>query len=296
MKTILVFTLNEDAADYNALFRLERDVADAAWRVRLDFSFCGFLRQNAVAFLGGLARMAHHHGGRLEFAWDTLQPAVAANLAQNGFMYAFGGHREGWNGNSIPFHADQTAKAHEFATYLRDRWLGRGWVNVSSALADQIVGNVAEVYVNAFEHAASPVGITCCGQHYPKMKELKLTLADFGVGIPAKVRAFKQDAQAARLWTPESCMAWAFQRGTSTKAGASDGPSGLGLDLLLSFMRVNGGTLEMFSHEGHALIAPDRVQFSSRASFFPGTLVTLSLVCDEKYYRLSSEQISPTPF
>jgi len=296
MQTLYVDNINDGPVDYAALFQIAHDVAAAGWQARLDFTTCAFLRQNAVAFLGGLARMAHHHGGRLEFAWSTLQDAVATNLAQNGFMYAFGGSRKGWNGNSIPFHADATAEAHEFATYLRDRWLGRGWVNVSPDLADCIVGTVAEVYVNAFEHAASPVGITCCGQHYPKMKALKLTLVDFGVGIPAKVRQYKETNTVAKLWTPDSCMHWAFQRGSSTKPGNSDGPRGVGLDLLLSFVRKNGGNLEMFSHEGHALITPDSVQFSTCASSFPGTLVTISLICDEEYYCLKSELPGPAPF
>lgn len=296
MQTLYVDNINDGPGDYAALFQIAHDVAAAGWQARLDFTTCTFLRQNAVAFLGGLARMAHHHGGRLEFGWATLQDAVAANLAQNGFMHAFGGSRKGWNGNSIPFHADDTAKAHEFATYLRDRWLGRGWVNVSDRVADLIAGNVAEVYVNAFEHAASAVGITCCGQHYPKMKQLKLTLVDFGVGIPAKVRKFKETDTVAKLWTPASCMDWAFQSGTSTKPGTGGGPCGLGLDLLLSFVRLNGGNLEMFSHEGHALITPDSVQFSTCASFFPGTLVTVSLICDEKYYCLKSELPGPAPF
>lgn len=296
MQTFYVDSINDDAHDYAALFDLARDVAATRWQARLDFTTCAFLRQNAVAFLGGLARMAHHRGGRLEFAWDTLQAPVATNLAQNGFMFAFRGNRRGWDGNSIPFHADDAAKAHDFASYLRRKWIGPKWVNVSDALADRIVGTVAEIYLNAFDHAASPVGITCCGQFYPKRKELKLTLVDFGVGIPANVRTFMQGPISASLWTPESCMEWAFQRGTSTKTGASGGPCGLGLDLLRSFVRVNGGNLEMFSHEGHALITPASDQFSTCASFFPGTLVTISLICDETYYCLQSEQSGPTPF
>jgi signal transduction histidine kinase len=91
-------------------------------------------------------------------------------------------------------------------------------------------------------------------------------------------------------------MEWAFQRGTSTKAQTGGGPCGLGLDLLRSFVRLNGGNLEMFSHEGHALITPDSVQFSSCASFFPGTLVTITLICDEEYYHLNSEPPGRAPF
>jgi len=296
MQTLYMDSINDGPGDYATLFQIAHDVAAAEWRARLDFTGCLFLRQNAVAFFGGLARLATHHGGSIEFAWETMRADVAANLAQNGFMEAFGGPRDSWTGNSIPYLANSLCDAHGFGLYLKDRWLGRGWINISPGLADAIAGNVSEVYVNAFEHAASPVGVFCCGQHYPKLKGLKLTLIDFGMGIPAKVRQFTETGTAAQLWTAASCMQWAFQRGTSTKPREQPGPRGLGLDLLQTFVRKNGGRLEMFSHEGHALITKDDIRFTECASFFAGTLVTISLVCDETYYYLKSELPAPGLF
>jgi hypothetical protein len=285
MITLNVYTLNEEEWSYQQLFRLWREASGDGLDVQFDFTGCGFLRQNAVAFLGGLARLIEYRGGRVAFAWDTLGDAVGANLAQNGFMESFGGPRKHWTGNSIPFRHDRVQDAHVFENYLTQLWLGRGWVNVSPGLGNAIVGNMAEIYLNAFEHGQSPIGVFACGQHYPNNRELNLTIVDFGVGIPSNVRLFKAHEFRPEQLRAANCMEWAFQAGTSTKPGGR----GIGLDLLQDFVRKNGGRLEMFSHEGYVLIADGKISFAERSKFFEGTLVNISLRCDESYYCLASE-------
>ncbi len=271
------------------MFDMWRRLSGGGQLVEFDFSTCRFLRQNAVAFLGGLARLIEHRGGQVVFRWHTLDAPIATNLAQNGFMGAFGKALGPWPGNSIPFRHDPAQDAHAFEKYLTQLWLGRGWVNVSPDLGSAIAGNMAEIYLNAFEHGQSPIGVFACGQHFPKSRELNLTIVDFGVGIPSNVRLYKaHERQPEQLRAP-NCLEWAFQSGSSTKQGDSAEPRGLGLDLLRSFVIQNGGRLEMFSHEGYALIADGKVSFAERSEFFEGTLVNISLRCDESYYCLASE-------
>lgn len=296
MQTEYIHQINDESADFNQLFQLWRRLNGDNLDVRFDLTWCSFLRQNAVAFIGGLARLIEYRGGRVSFNWDIQDSAVAMNLAQNGFMAAFGGARASWVGNSIPFIEHAQPNAHGFADYLSARWLGRGWIGVSPGLRDAIIGKMAEIYVNAFDHARSPIGVFCCGQHFPSLGLLKLTLVDFGVGIPSNVRLFTGHAPEAQPYTAASCMEWAFQTGTSTKPASSSGPRGLGLDLLQGFVRQNGGRLEMFSHEGHTLIADGTVTHGERPEFFEGTLVNVSLRCDEKYYCLASELPGTAPF
>jgi len=52
-----VYTLNEADGSYGQLFRLWREASGDGLDVQFDFTGCGFLMQNAVAFLGGLARL-----------------------------------------------------------------------------------------------------------------------------------------------------------------------------------------------------------------------------------------------
>ena len=198
-------------------------------------------------------------------------------------MEAFGGPRKKWPGNSIPFRHDPVQNARAFEDYLTKLWLGRGLLNVSPCLGSVIAGNMAEIYLNAFEHGQSPVGVFACGQHFPKNRELNLTIVDFGVGIPSNVRLFQAGRYEPERLPAARCMEWAFQRGTSTKQGATGGPRGIGLDLLHDFVRRNGGRLEMFSHEGYARIADGKMSFAEAKTSFEGTLVNISLKCDNPF-------------
>lgn len=301
MLTIAVPTLNDRQMDFDWLFRLWRGLSRSGASVRFTFSGCRFLRQNAVAFLGGLARLIEYRGGHVEFAWDTLADDVAKNLAKNGFMVAFGQQRPflRWWGNSIPYREDHNQAAHDYQNYLSQQWLGRGWMNVTSGLRDAIVGRVAEAYLNAFEpYTRSPIGVFTCGQYFPNVKELNLTMVDFGVGIPSNVRFYHAGRMAPEQLGAAKCMQWAFQAGTSTKPPSEQGggPHGLGLDLLQAFVRINRGKLEMFSHEGYALVQSGVTIFDERPTFFEGTLVNISLRCDESYYCLASEAGAEPPF
>ena len=63
----------------------------------------------------------------------------------------------------------------------------------------------------------------------------------------------------------------------------------MGLDLLKDFVKINKGKLEIFSHEGYALIEDTQEVFMDCQTFFEGTLVNISFKCDESYYHFTSE-------
>ncbi len=286
---VSVPTINDGPADFDALFGLWSQVNGDGLDVTFDFSRCKFLRQNAVAFLGGLFRLIQNRSGTVRLDWNNMREAVRANLEQNGFRAAFSPGAGPWLGNSIPFRQDPVADNAGLMTYLKAHWLGRGWVNVSEQLRDAIVGRVWEVYTNAFEHGESPIGVFSCGQHYPKLHCLKLSVVDFGVGIPSNVRRFGGDAALPA----NQAMAWAFRPYTTTKPNGMG--RGMGLDLLKNFIRANKGCLEVFSHDGHAIINTEGEDYRTRPASFEGTLINLSLVCDDSYYCLASEVADQKP-
>ena len=287
-------TLSAKSADCGGLFTLWREYGRVTHDVTFDFSVCRFLRPQAVAFLGGLARLIEHRGGKVVFLWDTLIPAVAANLAQNGFMAAFDHSQGPWKGNSVPYLHHPARAPEAFSDYVHQAWLGRGWLGMSGKLADQMTSSMSEAYLNTFEHADSPVGMHCCGQFFPSFRVLSLTLVDFGVGIPARVRRFKAAELPGVPLTGEQCLRWAFQLGASTRTGGMSG--GLGLDILKEFITVNKGTLEFYSHEGRAFMDEGATTFSNCDDYFEGTMITVLLRCDERHYALGSELASLNPF
>lgn len=276
-------TISGSLLHFDRLFALWGQANDDAIDVTFRFTHCKFLAQNAVAFLGGLARLVEHRGGRASFEWQTVDDRIRTNLAQQGFLAAFGSSEGPWQGNSIPFRQDRQPDVAGLMDYLKAKWLGRGWISVSPKLRDAIVGRVWEIYANAIEHSHSAIGIFSCGQHYPKRKQLDLAVVDFGVGIPSNVRLFVQNASlpAGRA------LEWAFQAGNTTKPNGMG--RGMGLDLLREFVRVNNGRLEVFSHDGYARIDGTEEKYQTRGGMFEGTILNISLQCDDKHYCFASE-------
>jgi signal transduction histidine kinase len=276
-------TINDDVSDFDRLFALWEQLNRQDLDITFDFSGCRFLRQNAVAFLGGLIRLVRYLGGNVRIDDSTFIPDVANNLAKNGFSGIFSGKAFVRSGNAIPYREDGESENVSLIAYLRDQWLGRGWVHVTELLRNRIIGTVWEVYANGFEHGESGIGIFSCGQHYPQLRTLKLTIVDFGVGIPANVRNFLGEPNLPS----DRALEWAFRPGNSTKPEGMG--RGLGLDILKQFIKVNKGQLEVFSHDAYALVDSGTERYLTRKSYFQGTLVNISLVCDELHYCLSSE-------
>lgn len=285
MLTIKIPTINDRLKDFDALFSLWQLTNANNVEVTLDFSQCESLRQNAVAFLGGLANLIKSRGGRIEFRWESLKVDVRRNLGRQGFIHRFAGgkSKKGWH--SIPYREDKKLEKNDLIEYLKEHWIGKDWVHISELAQEAIIGTVLEIYSNAFDHGKSDVGIFSCGQHYVKGKELKLTVVDFGVGIPSNVRLYLKD----NSFPASEAIKWAVKPGNSTKP-KTDAPGGVGLGLLKDFIQINKGHLEIFSHEGYLFIGSERETYSQRNVFFEGTLVNIKLKCDESYYMLSTEK------
>lgn len=293
-KVIQIPTLNDSASDFYQLFDIWRQVNALGLDVIFDFSECHFLRPNAVAFLGGLARLIEFRLGRASFDWSTLNDSwVRTTIRQNGFAYSFGDSKAPWDGTSIPYRENQILNMTEIMDYLTYQWIGNERIHVSGRLQNAIVGNMWEIYNNAFEHSDSDIGVFSCGQYFPNKKILLLSIVDFGHGIPAKIRGFFSqrvaDKRVAQL-TDASCLQWAFKAGTTTKV---DEPGGSGLGLLKEFIRLNQGKLEIYSNKGYAIIDKEGERYREHSSSFEGTFVHVTVHCDEKLYKFLNEPEPP---
>lgn len=281
-------TLNDTPTDFDKLFELGNMVLANPRNVVFNFSNCQFLRPNAVAFLGGMARLIESKGRTVRFDFNTAPDKVLTILRQNDFAHCFGHQGFSGPGRSVPYREDRTDLNHQkdlkddIINYLSNEWLGRGWVHISPRLRNAIVGVVWEIYDNAFEHANSSIGLYSCGQHFPRLRILQLSVADFGIGIPENVRRY------FHVSLPSShCLRWAFQEGASTKTQGTT--RGLGLKLLKDFVNLNHGRLEIYSQDGYALIRDRKERFHNIKNSLQGTIVNITLRCDESYYRFADE-------
>jgi hypothetical protein len=115
-------------------------------------------------------------------------------------------------------------------------------------------------------------------QHYPNQDRINISLADFGLGIPAKVGEVRSG-----LSDPEAVVL-AVQEGFTTKS--IPGNAGLGLDLLLkTVVGNNSGRVTIYS--GHAIVTFQRDRSGKidhcpieTAGFCPGTTIDINLRTD----------------
>jgi anti-sigma regulatory factor (Ser/Thr protein kinase) len=289
--TISIPRINDGPRDFDTLFSIWSRCQDLH-HIDLDFSDCVFLKQNAVAFLGGMIASIKSEGRSVYLKSDTLSSALRTNLEQNGFLYEMGLDVAPWDGNSVPYRQDIKPDMETISWYLKEKWIGRGWLNIHPDLIDAIVGNVLEIYSNAFTHGYSSIGVHSCGQRYPQLKELKITAVDFGIGIPKSVRDYLQSIGKPYSISDDKTLQLAFQEGFSTRPGLG----GLGLKLLKEFIQINNGRLDIYSHRGHAVIDSDGERYEIMNSFFKGTVVNISINIDQKFYYLSTESSNQTPF
>lgn len=285
-KILLIPTLSDKKADFKKLFALAHDIKLPFDSFYFDFSKCDSLRPNAVALLGGIARLALSQDKYITFGWETLKDKPKTTLCQNGFAGTFGYSAPSDLQDAIPYREDKTKNMNSIMDYLTDFWLGRGWLHVSEKLRNAIVEKMWEIYDNVFEHSDGPVSVFSCGEHI--QDDLLLTVVDFGTGIPKKVHHYflNKDPHAAKL-KPSDYLEWAFQPGNSTSMERV--ARGLGLDLLQEFVRTNRGKLEVYSNDGYVVVDQEGVRYVDSNVSFDGTVVHITLRCDEKLYHFKDE-------
>lgn len=290
-----------------------------------DFNFnkCAFLDQNAVAILGGLVRYIDAYRkskntkarnfykrlllppNQLTFQIESMSQTLLRHLTSNQFLP----HITKQANLALPREDSIGYKQHmdymdtnEIADHLNYHWLSDERISISPTLKQSIVSRMLEIFLNAYGHGVeknhiSGLGVTSCGQYFKNSKKLKLTVVDFGCGIISNVKTHFS-ATNPNL-DDASAMKWALEMGNSTKTDSLDMniPRGLGLDLLRDFVRINGGTLSVYSNSCCAKVdKKGNYGVSELKNPFAGTIVNIAIICDDRHYKFISEPNGPEQF
>lgn len=283
-------TLNDTKSDFLTLFDIAQQCESLVPgdEVSLDFSKCKFLRPNAIVFLGGLTKVLKGKNIQVIFLLNTFKEKVLEILKRNGFAEAFEFDKRIELGQAIPYREDIENNSESITNYLSDSWLKYNWIHISDKLKNRIVSRLWEIYNNVFEHSKSSVGAISCGQYLPKKKELLLSVVDFGIGIPQSVKNFIITKGNEPTNADSYYLQLAFRPGF-TSLFDNNIPRGMGLGILKDFIDKNEGKLEIYSNNSYALSEKDNESFSDNHKGFQGTIVHVTLKCDEGYYKLISE-------
>lgn len=317
-------SIRDNTAGYNYLLKLSRFIIENPHDY-FDFNFhkCAILDQNAVAVLGGLTRyiVAYRQSQsksprnfykrlflppvQITFQIESLSKPLLHHLKNNQFLpYITDQNKPNFPlEDSIGYkHHMDYMDANEIATHLNYHWLSDERISISPTLKQSIVSRILEIFLNAYGHGVeknhiSNIGVTSCGQYFKDVKTLKLTVVDFGCGIISNVKTHLSDTHPNL--DDASAMKWALEMGNSTRTDSLNMniPRGLGLDLLRDFVRINGGTLSVYSNSCCAAVGVDGAyQVSELKNPFAGTIVNIAIICDDRHYKYASEPNGPEQF
>jgi hypothetical protein len=214
-----------------------------------------------------------------------MQPDVERALARNGFLSSYGRNAvpDRW-GTTLPYQRFDPEDDRYFADYIDTKLIRRTELPLmSSALLKKLSESLFEIFSNAVIHSGTKMGIFACGQFFPKRDRLNFSVADLGIGIRRNVL----DNTGLTLNAAEA-IAWATTGRNTTRRGAI--PGGLGLKLLVQFIDLNGGSLQIASDAGYWRHEKGENRIVQLPRPFPGTVVSMEInTADKQSYVLSSE-------
>lgn len=139
-----------------------------------------------------------------------------------------------------------------------------------------------EIYQNAFYHANSPIDVFSSGYWMPNKKSLIFSIYDMGIGIPKNVRTYLNKQMNSR-----ECIEWALAEGMSTIEDKLI-KRGLGLSRLEKFIKLNNGTISIYTDNICCTIDKNCRNFTELSTPIMGTLMIINIIADTEHIYIVS--------
>ena len=242
----------------------------------LDFSRLDFIDGSGYTVLSNTIEWLRYHGASVYFKnVIELQREGIRYLDGCGFFERYLGKKiirdSRCKNTTLPCTPVEFAKVFSWIEHELSPWLSYA-LNTSHASLSGVRTCVKELFNNISDHAAVHTGFVHA-QHYPNIREVKITVSDFGVGIPTTIRrrfGKMTDSEAIRMSAEE---------GITSQSRPNN--MGAGLNFLIDCVTGNDGSVLIHSLSGSLKCFRDkgrqRRQTANWRSSYPGTLVDIAL-------------------
>ena len=251
--------------------------------VVVDFNETSWFDADMCAVFGAIL---YSLGDRLnEVNLIHIPKKVERILSKNEFLCHFGRRKIlDQHETTITYQRFDTKDDHYFASYIEDELIYRSEIpKMSNELLKKFRESIFEIFSNAVLHSRTNLGIFSCGQFSPNRNQLDFTVADLGIGIRKNIKD-----STGLDFSAEEAIDWATKEGHTTKEGNL--PGGLGLKLLLDFIDLNGGCIQIVSDVGYWQRKNRDTKIKRMSCPFPGTAVNIKIkTADPHTYTLTSE-------
>ncbi|KAA6352632.1 hypothetical protein EZS27_000084 [termite gut metagenome] len=253
-----------------------------------DFKNTSWFEANLVAVLGAIECLAKAKEYKIQRA--NISDKVNDIFKRNGFLEPLPFAHIGNAGTIISFQQFTPEQAGTFNEYISRELLSKpDFPNHSPLLGKRIGESIFEIFENARTHGKCEY-IHTCGQYFPNTSSARLdmTIVDMGNTIVNNVNSFLTHSNKNALLAHDA-IEWAIQTGNTTK---TDRSGGLGLGLLMDFIRLNKGGVQFVSGEGYLEFRKGRIRKEIISEGFPGTIVNMEFnFNDDAFYHLQGEPV-----
>lgn len=307
--------IRDDESGYKYLSKLSDFIISSPNNIYIfDFSKCSIISHNGLVVIGGLCNYLKQHEKtrqmfngfglrsliytkKVQFSIEKISSRLLERLQELGFWdYVHPDYGIVGSSDYIGYRQHDTVlNDSQIVDHLKDSWLTNEKLSVSESLKAEIVSSIYEIFINAYGHGLkdnhNQQSVISCGYYEPKEKRLSLSVLDFGGGIVNSVQ--KHIPNLGK----EAAFNWALEVGNSTRTdSAPDLPRGLGFGILKDFVMINGGVLRVCSDSYMATVNPHGIYVTqSVPGRLLGTLVSITVNCDDKHYKLKSESEDLAP-
>ena len=244
-----------------------------------DFSMLHFVRPAGVVFLSNLVHWLNEKGAKVTFINCDMNKAVIKYLDDSLFFEQHCGSKLSEQASprstTQPLVRIAQEDSHAWVETHVIPWLA-GRLSITEASLYTLKACISELFNNIQDHTIYDIG-SIFVQHFPAEKVVTVSVSDFGVGIPEKVRE-----QLPGI-SDSDAIIQSVQEGFTTRS--RPGNKGIGLDYLLrTVVLTNGGKVTFYS--GESIVRFEKSREGIRPTvvgdggFCPGTTIDIELRTD----------------
>jgi hypothetical protein len=300
---IMTVTINKVNSLFEAIDYFEQIINIATNAIlRIDFEDASFVRNHYLSIIGMGLEIVKNRDIQIQLILPKRQ-TVLTSMKKIGFLSAFMEEQDAKDTfktmiryTNIPL-ANYDLQLQEFHQYFIEQFTGKV-ANLSPKLLNKILQKILELFSNVFRHSESALGLFCSGQFYPSNEKFNFTIVDNGVTIKTNVNRYlfkqfiKNRSTTDKLFgkkfqslSGDEAIQWALKDTHSTT-----GKGGLGLSLLMDFIKISEGSIEIISNDGYYSIKDGIEVSKTLESSFEGTLISIELnTQSNQYYFLQEE-------
>lgn len=273
---------NIDAIDSFTRQFVKKDGGPSDDYLTFDFKGLNFIDGSGITVLRNSVTWLLKSDSKVEFVnYNNVTKDCIKYLDDCGFFEAYLGtklRRDGrCRSTTLPCRFIERSRSFSFIDARLSPFLASA-LHVDERSLAGLRSCMKEIFNNIADHSTQTTGFVHV-QHYPKMHKVKITVSDFGVGIPSTIRKTFGDM------TDANAILLAAQEGVTSQSQPNN--MGAGLNYLLDCVSANGGEVVIHSQSGFLRCFSDRSgqrrKGYNRQGRYPGTLVDISI--DSRLFR-----------